>query len=703
MVNTSDAYKATVKNGERKFSAKAVVTLADGQVLNLVNTDITMQGVVIKEGVSSEGSFDVGAACLTELTLILKNVDEKSSPYDFSGASINLSVGLTLPDGTIEWVPKGIYDVEESNAEYPKVKIKAVNHMGRFDKDFSACAMSFPATLGQILHQACIDCNVPQKTLTFLNDAYIVQTKPENCTYRDVVAYIAQLAGCFARVDYNGALVLEWYDYDRFVEEDSLDGGNFTDYNSGNNADGGNFTDYSSGLDKDGGIFRSVQPAFCPNTLFSLKVDTDDIVITGVQIIPEDDALPAVTCGKEGYLVTIRDNPLIQSDPSTPAAVLGDKLIGFTFRPLSLSCPADPSVEAGDVMSVTDTKGNTYQTIISNLSYTIGAAETLTADGESISRRQADRFSPAAKAVAAAKQYTKKVENLATQLGQILANSLGTYQTVQVLADGSQIIYMHDQPTVEGSKVIWKLTAQAFAVSNDGGATWNSGMTADGNLVAKIIEAIRIQSPVDASVYIDLVNGDISAKTLRNSTTDSYVQIGTDGIGGKGKQSEGIYLYRDGEMKAMWSSQPELNALAGFKEWLLTKGDLWIQAADNAAGQPIRILCKRTLNGTGEINFEIDGKIPLQIVKNGAKGALLASSELTKVYFSGDAICFDSNGTEQGYIDELGWHWVNRIENKQGSAWIRFSDDGSRISFGTGGQERGSLDADGWHGVGTTG
>ena len=49
--------------------------------------------------------------------------------------------------------------------------------------------------------------------------------------------------------------------------------------------------------------------------------------------------------------------------------------------------------------------------------------------------------------------------------------------------------------------MIWEFNAGAFAVSTDGRKqTWNSGVTADGSIVTKIIETTKIVSDVKSEL-----------------------------------------------------------------------------------------------------------------------------------------------------------------------------------------------------------
>ena len=89
-------------------------------------------------------------------------------------------------------------------------------------------------------------------------------------------------------------------------------------------------------------------------------------------------------------------------------------------------------------------------------------------------------------------QQGKTYADQNAQLTALMAQSLGLFQTIETVANGSNIYYLHDATTLEKSKTIWKMTAGAFAVSTDGGATWNAGFDAEGNELVNILSSIGI-------------------------------------------------------------------------------------------------------------------------------------------------------------------------------------------------------------------
>jgi hypothetical protein len=91
-------------------------------------------------------------------------------------------------------------------------------------------------------------------------------------------------------------------------------------------------------------------------------------------------------------------------------------------------------------------------------------------------------------------QKTGQYKIAEQQLTSLLAQSFGVFKTEEVLLDGSTVHYLHDKPTLAGSRNIWKMTGDAFAVSSDGGITWNAGMDTSGNAIMNILSVIGIEA-----------------------------------------------------------------------------------------------------------------------------------------------------------------------------------------------------------------
>lgn len=526
MINVSEQYKIAAAKPNVQWHGKATVTLRNGTVLHLTNANIMDSGIAITDGTSNPGAFEVGYAGAQILDLRINNFEEDFSEYDFNGATVAPYIGIDLSSiddgGTIEWLKKGIFTVDVPSTRGTVITLSALDNMVRFDKPYSGSTLNYPATLQQILGDACARCGVSLATPTFYNGNYVVSQRPDDSamTFRDVVAFVAQLSGNFARINNAGSLELRWYEIALAVKgaEADLDGGNFTDYETASEVDGGNFTNYKSNYDYDGGYF--VYPdgeAATLSSLSSFDAQTESVKVTGVQVVPNDTEKTTYLSGSEGYVITIRDNPFAQENIESLAYTLGQKLIDFEFRPLSVSGIGDPRYEAGDVAAVFH-RGIKYPAIISNPNYTIQSYESFSSDAESETDRAQTRYSAAAKAEQAAKVDADKkfvaYDEAQRNLNALMANALGFYQTSDRQPDGSMIEYMHDKPELSESSIIWKRTIDGFAISTDGGHTWSAGFTADGNAVVKVLTALGINA--------DWINaGTMNADLIKTGTLDA--------------------------------------------------------------------------------------------------------------------------------------------------------------------------------------
>lgn len=310
-----------------------------------------------------------------------------------------------------------------------------------------------------------------------------------------------------------------------------------TPYQSGDHADGGDFT-FTETEHYDGGTFKQMDKYHHIYALNQSTIGTDDVVITGIQventINPESEY--SVLFGSQGYVLNISNNPIIQSkaDATTIANTVGAKIVGMRFRPFSANILSDPSIEAGDpcYISVRTSRGyNTYQSFVTSLSYTISESQNIKCDAETPSDKQSVRFDTGTKAIVEARKQAKqelsKYDLEQQRFNNLVFHSFGLYRTEEVLEDGSTIEYAHDKPTLAESQNIWRQSADAFAVSNDGGQTWR-GMDADGNILANVLNAIGVNADwIKANTLliggsggignIVVENGSITIKDANNS------------------------------------------------------------------------------------------------------------------------------------------------------------------------------------------
>lgn len=491
-------------------------------------------GITIEDSVSSDNSFDIGAAIINKCTVVINNIYDEYSEYDFGNAMVVPYIGLELPDGTIERVRKGTFTVDDAKYNGATISLSCLDNMKRFDKTYSESSLTYPATLNQIVRDACDCCEVSLQTYNFPHDSFIVQTRPEDktTTFREIISWCAQIAGCFCRCDTLGRLELKWYDQNA-LEKAWIDGGIFDSvsddrYVTGDNIDGGEFAPWNHGNVADGGEFGDRDGAHYIYSLYSMTTSVDDVVITGVRIEEKNreenkDAVTTYKSGTDGYVISVEKNELIKSGAGEEiVGWLGKQLIGFRFRKANFSHASDPTIEAGDIGVAIDRKQNAYPIPITSTKFSTGGKQDTRSSAQNPARNSAARFSSETKNYV---EYRKDIEKERTdrekaleELKDRVDNSPGLFTTEVTQPNGSTIFYMHDKPTLGESMIVWKMTAEAWVVSTDGGKTYNAGMTVDGDTIVRILTAVGVNADWVKTGALKIQKGD---KTMVNMDFDT--------------------------------------------------------------------------------------------------------------------------------------------------------------------------------------
>lgn len=541
MLNISNAFKQELLNDNRKYLCYADIALMDGTELNISNEDIWANGFQFEEAVSATDDFSIGSVIIGQFVLTLSNIYDKYSDYNFENADVIAYIGLELPDGTIEKIRKGTYFVDEPTYNGTTITLNCLDYLAKLDKAYTESTLAYPATLQQIVRDACSVCGMTLLTTTFDNGAYTVQERPDDdaLTFREVVGYAAQIACKWVKVDVYGRLFLGWY-AQQLIDRGSLDGGIFDSenpYSTGDDADGGSFNPWDIGYVMEGGTFEEQKSYHHIYSMSNMKVGTDDVVITGVQVTDSSDDEETYLYGSEGYVIAIEGNDFIQSgDAQNVATYIGNQIIGMRFRAFDISHLNDPSIESGDLVYITDRKQNTYLSMVTNTSFKVGQYQNSSCGAKSVSKNSASEFSIATKSIVKSRKEAQKqiseYDKAVQQLTSLITQSFGVYKTEEVLDDGSTIYYMHNKPTLEESQTIWKMTADAFAVSTDGGQTWNAGMDSSGNAVVNVLSAIGIN--------FDWARGGTLTLGGQNNTNGSMTVLNASGAKIAGMDVNGI-------------------------------------------------------------------------------------------------------------------------------------------------------------------
>ncbi|MCQ5016827.1 hypothetical protein NE474_11115 [Anaerostipes hadrus] len=467
MINVSNEFK-TLMSERQDFKEYAEVTLANGTVLELTEDDFSINNNSLVDSAGAN-SIPLGVALSRNVQLEIMNDDDHLSDYDFFGAKIRLYLTFEL-SSTIEKIEYGTFTVTQPETYGSVVTIVGYDDMYKADKTYST-SLTFPATAKSVLIDSCDTCGILIGNSNFLHNDFQIPTMPSSeYTHRQIIGFIAMIACGNARIDRTGHLQIMTYDFN---------------YNSGNVH---NLTDY--------------------NTLTN---DTNDVQVTGVQMTRtvkkvttdeegnenEEDVEETVKVGADSYILSL-ENPLVKGHEETLVSWVYDKFKTVTFRGFTMDYISYPIAEFMDKIKVTDWKGKSFYSVLTDVNFVFFGYTTLQNSAESPMRNQSNYTSSEQKALIQGKELVEREktnrEKAIKKLNDTLKNSSGMYSTAEKQPDGSTIYYLHDKPTIAESQNVIKLTAEAIGFSTDGGKNYPYGFTITGEMITRLLYAEGINA-----------------------------------------------------------------------------------------------------------------------------------------------------------------------------------------------------------------
>lgn len=527
------------------------LTLKDGTVLHLTNHELWNKGFQFEDAVSGESEFEIGSVIVNQCVISINNIYDDFTEYNFDGAEAVCYLGMQISETQLEKIRICTMTVVEAPYQNSSViTLTCYDNASRFDRDYSESTLKYPATRSQIIRDACTVCGVTLGTPSFYGEDFVVSERPadEALTFRQVLAWTAQLGCQWIRCNAYGQLCVGWYD---------LEPKTFSKISSTN----------------------------------GLTINIDQVVITGVRVAEysEDQADEEVNeylYGKEGYVLSITGNRLITKGTGKEAVSrIGQKCVGMSFWPFSGSELMDIGLEAGDAVKITDRKGKTYQSYVTVTTLKPGEYQSVACNAKSAARNSAKLYSELTQAYVSQRRQAKKEktqwENELEGLSKRLNESPGLYTTEEADSDGGKIFYWHNKPDLKDSDIIWKMTAEACGVSTDGGKTWNTGLSVDGRLITKIMSTIGLN--FSWGVGGELVIKDRSGKeTVYMNAETGEVRICATSFTLQGETVDDIA--KDLANKALedFIQNEYSDALNEITESLDKKAETWYQESDPA-------------------------------------------------------------------------------------------------------------------------
>lgn len=509
MKNVSNEFKNIIKSGG-PFYAYASITLKNGEKLVLDSeNDFFISG----NGYTEDGGdgFPLGSALSKSITLVIDNLDERYSNYDFYYAQISLYTEADVSSGT-ERLLEGTFTVLEPTAVGDTIELVGYDDMHKADIDFSS-KLSYPTTAGQLLREVCNTCDISLGSPTFKNRNYSIKNAPEKVTCREVIGYIAQIAVGNAIIQ-NGTLTIKSYDFSPIAN-----------------------------ITKKADLKEGAGYCILENYPTDPDIGTDPVTITGIATTKKEENESTILLrGTDDYALEIA-NPLIEGNEEEALQLIGEVLIGSHMRSFSGEFFPDPTIEFMDLVCVVDRKDKVYPTFITSNEFNYLGNSQLSCGVKDPERQKSTYYSEATKIYERVKkdvQNTKtEFEEAVENLNKTLGNASGMYATEVTQPDGSTITYIHDKPTVEESKNVIKITSEAIGISNDGGKTYPYGLFLTGDLITRVLYAIGINADYinSGSLTVKDKNGNI---TFYADTETGRVIVNAESISITGKSVEDI-------------------------------------------------------------------------------------------------------------------------------------------------------------------
>lgn len=191
------------------------ITFADNTVLGKADVAITGDGVKITDILNGDTDYTFGKAVCKQVEMTLFNVDNKFNNFDFT-QEFTLQIGVKV-GAAFQYVTVGVFKGESPDKVRGKlIDFTAYDRMQKFEVSASDFIenMTFPVTLGAVFSSLCAAVGVEPITTTFTNSTKNFTFNPfstSDYTAREVLAWIAEAAGCYARVNADGKVELNTF------------------------------------------------------------------------------------------------------------------------------------------------------------------------------------------------------------------------------------------------------------------------------------------------------------------------------------------------------------------------------------------------------------------------------------------------------------------------------------------------------------
>lgn len=300
---------------------------------NNVYTNIDIIHISIEDVQPSDG-FTIGAAVSKSLELTLS-----TNNTIYSNSKVKLEIGLNI-GSTFEYILIGHFHIEDIISTDYSTKLTCYDNMIKFEKPYFS-NLGKTSTLKNIVNELATITGVE---FTGSLPSYNLN-KLEGFTCREILGFVASICGGNAYITREGKFTIK--------------------------------------------TPATIDYSITSDNYIDLKSEEDLYKVGAITCKANDKELTKGTLSNSSMEITF-ENPWVTESILTD---IYNKLKGFEFIGYSMKWQGDFSLDVGDIISITDTKGNTMQVPIfsQKLTYNGGLTSEIGAKGESKTKNE---FSP---------------------------------------------------------------------------------------------------------------------------------------------------------------------------------------------------------------------------------------------------------------------------------------------------------------------
>ena len=316
-----------------------------------------------------------------EITLF--DADDEYADVVFDDAVGTLSYGVQRENGEYYWVDMGSFVVDDSKRTGITIWLSLYDFRSSFDFVHTG-NISANRTLFELAQDACASSGIVLGTLlTELPNGGVVVTNSDSLltttpTMTDIslINYVAQATGTFAIIGRDNKLYFKWY--------------------------------------------KEVTPLYSiekTHTSSGQTIADYTVTVTGLSWTTVEGVKH--TSGTTEYSLDVANNPLAFSDYDSLLTGISTNVIGFSYNPIDMRWIGDPALDVGDIIIVSDKKGNAFSMPVTTISNKNLLSQTITAVGES-SRKNSS--------VSVSSSVSASIEDVRTiaRFGDIIADRIKT-------------------------------------------------------------------------------------------------------------------------------------------------------------------------------------------------------------------------------------------------------------------------------------